>query len=93
MALLLQNTPVISNEVRNLLLLAATTKADFSPDKAGFEMTGAGGVRGKGSAVRVGIQIGSRPSPGKGEAVRVEIRIGSPPSPGKGERKDRLRQT
>jgi hypothetical protein len=64
-ARLLKNTPVISNEVRNLLLQFTVTTADFSPGESGFEMTSAGGERGKGSAVRVEIQIGSRPSPGR----------------------------
>jgi hypothetical protein len=36
------STTVTSNEERNLLLRDTTTTADFSPDKAGFEMTGVG---------------------------------------------------
>ena len=34
-----KNTTVISNEERNLLFLLRRHKADFSPEKTGFEMT------------------------------------------------------
>ena len=35
-----QNTAVISNEERNLLFSLRCNEADYSPDEAGFDMTG-----------------------------------------------------